>query len=58
MRFLNTAPKQPNAANLLLPCLGMLLPSSQIVMITEQISYEEKRDLAKQLADKQVGRLG
>jgi hypothetical protein len=36
----------------------MLLPSSQIVMITEQISYEEKRDLAKQLADKQVGRLG
>lgn len=26
----------------------------QIVMITEQISYEEKRDIAKQLQDKQV----
>lgn len=28
--------------------------SLQIVMVTEQISYEEKRELAKQLADKQV----
>jgi hypothetical protein len=34
---------------------SFLVLSFQIVMITEQISYEEKRDLAKQLADKQVG---
>lgn len=26
----------------------------QIVKITEQVSYEEQRDLAKQLKDKQV----
>lgn len=36
------------------PCVSLL----QVVTVTEQISYEEKRELAKQLQDKQVGCFG
>jgi len=34
-------------------CSGVAV-GVQIVKITEQVSYEEQRDLAKQLKDKQV----
>lgn len=43
------------AAAAVVLCVVVSVYCCQIVMISEQISYEEKRDLAKQLQDKQVG---